>query len=333
MTVYIDIKYSNLISSRLELYKVISSSPFKAVARCPLCGDSQKNKYKTRGYFLQFKDRVVFKCHNCGVSTNLKTILERVDPNLAREYSVETYREKYSLPEFVHKPTPQVHVKPEILKSLKTISQLRWDHPAKVYVVKRQIPNKFHAKLYYCSKFKTWTNSLIPDKIKSSSDEPRLIIPLIDSFGRLFGYTGRSFDPASKTKYITIILDPSKPKIYGLDSIDMSKRNYITEGPIDSMFLPNAIAMTGSDFDPKHTNYNTVVVYDNEPRNKEIVNKIESALTAGLKVCIWPDTIQQKDINDMVMSGMTPEKVLNIIDSNTVSGLTGNLKLNSWRKV
>ena len=144
--------------------------------------------------------------------------------------------------------------------------------------------------MYYCPRFYQWTNSLIPNKFKETNqDEPRLIIPFIDENNKLFGYQGRSFDKKSKARYITIMLDESKPKIFGLDGVDFDKKVYVVEGPLDSCFVNNCLAMAGSDATLAFNDVNAVMVYDNEPRSIEIVKKIQKAISRQYGVVIWPE--------------------------------------------
>jgi hypothetical protein len=166
-------------------------------------------------------------------------------------------------------------------------------------------------------------------------DEPRIVFPFIDSRGYVFGFTGRSIRKESNLRYITIVLDESKDKIFGVDSINKNKSVYVVEGPIDSLFLENCIAMAGSDvrLDGVTLKENLVIIYDNEPRNKEIVAKINKMIDTGYRVCIWPNHIEQKDINDMVMNGMSGAAVQYIIDQNTFSGLSAKMRMNQWSKI
>jgi hypothetical protein len=154
----------------------------------------------------------------------------------------------------------------------------------------------------------------------------------------LFGFQGRSFKKNAKVRYITIILDDSKPKLFGLDKVDEDEQIYVVEGPLDSLFIPNCIASCGSDLTtslhhitPDKSKFS--VVYDNEPRNEEIVKKIEKAIDQGYNVCIWPDSVSEKDINDMVLAGYTPAKLVDIINENTYSGLKAKLRFSEWKKV
>jgi hypothetical protein len=273
--------------------------------------------------------------------------LKDYEPSLYDEYLKEKLAEKYSSqqtgvlakPLDITKVRFPKYLKEVAFKKLQKISSLRYDHPAKRYVESRKIPTKQHHRLFLSLEFKKWTNSIIPDKFGEDSlarDEPRMIIPFVDMDGSLIGYTGRAFGN-SKLRYISIHVDTDKPFIYGLDSIDKTKKVYVTEGPIDSLFLPNALAMGSSSNlnglkqfmdDPSKF----VIVMDNEPKNKEICSIVEKCIDLGYNVCIWPAHIEQKDINDMVLSGIKPEDVKLIIDCNTSSGLEARLRFVEWKK-
>jgi len=217
------------------------------------------------------------------------------------------------------------------LKSIKKISQLLPSHPVKAYIDSRKIPPAQHYRLYYAPKFKTWINSIIPNKLDmKGKDEPRLIMPFFDEEGNLFGVSARGFDP-NGMRYITIMFQ-DRQKIFGLDKVDFNKKYYVLEGAIDSLFLPNAIAMAGADGNVNGLKNveNAVFVFDAEPRNKEIHKRIEKIIRAGHSVCIWPSNIDGKDVNEMVLNGVT--NIEEIIRKNTYKGLEANLKLMSWRK-
>ena len=321
---WLDTKYINLLSPRLDRFKRVQSN-FNF--RCPICGDSQKNRSKTRGWLLSNGDKTRFYCHNCSASMRFPVFLKTIDPNLYYEYVKDSIMEKTGeLPkpvnpthEFADKMKKPVFVKTTALNDIKKISQLKPDHPAKLYVQSRLIPPSMHHKLFYAPKFKTWVNSIIPNKFKSiEKDEPRLIIPFLDENKELFGFQGRSFRKNDDLKYITILLNESKPKMFGLDAVDISKRVYMFEGPIDAMFIPNSVASAGGRIDTNFslTNFKkdgTVIVYDNEPRNKETVQKMESAVNEGYTICIWPDSISQKDVNDMIMAGIDAKSIIDTI--------------------
>lgn len=333
MSIWVDIKFTNLVSAKLDRFKVKTYNPYLANCRCPICGDSQKNKLKARGFFFQKQDNLIYKCHNCGAGRNIGSFLRDIDPVLYKEYIAESYFDKDKpKEELAVIKTPSYMKAGSPLLKIKKISQLSFDHPAKQYVIDRGIPNEYHAKLFYCSKFAAWTNTMIPRKLKTDGDTPRLIIPFIDKTGKMFGYQGRSFDKAAKVRYITIMLE-DRPKIFGMDTVDLTKTHYIIEGPIDSMFIPNAIAMAGADLDRSIINEHSVFVYDNEPRNPEIIRRMKKVIDAGHQIVIWPLDLKYKDVNDMILGNINRKAVIDMIVDHTYSGLTALVKLNGWKKI
>jgi hypothetical protein len=339
---WIENKYLMLISSRLERFKRKSGNVFNF--RCPICGDSETHKNKTRGYIYDKKGKSLFHCHNCNATMGLSNLIKSIDQVLYNEMQLEKLRgektpEQTELESFVEKMKKPIFMKEGPLKGLKKVSQLSPDHRVKKLVDARKIPNPYHAKLFSCPNFKQFTNNLIPNKFDEESiarDETRLLIPFFDKEKRLHAYQGRALGD-SKVKYITIILDDSVPKLYGLDSVDFTKTLYVFEGPIDSMFIPNSIATAGGDLVSSIGMYgdkkNIVIVYDNEPRSKDTIKKLDKAIMQGYNIVIWPDNLEHKDINDMVLAGMSSEFITHILKTNTYRDLAAKLALTKWSKV
>lgn len=340
---WLDAKYLNLMSFRLRNFKRVQN---KWNFSCPFCGDSKKDKSKARGYVYPRKGKLRYHCHNCNVpGIDVPKLLKHEDPSLYSEYLKERLvanpPEKSEVQIFADKMKPPEFVKTTQLKTLTKISKFAPESGVRKWINARRIPPEYHYKLYIAKNFKQWTNTCIAGKFEEpiKNDEPRLIIPLIDFDGKtLVGFQGRSFKKDAAMRYITIMLTEDRPKLYGLDTVDRTQRIFAVEGPIDSMFLPNAIASCGSDITTNFSEVSSdpaqfVVVYDNEPRNKETVVKMEKALDKGLRVCIWPESMEQKDINDMVLAGYTPDKIVEIIEENTYSGIEGKLKLTMWKRV
>jgi len=341
MSNYIDAKYLNLLGARLEQFKRKSDNLYNF--RCPFCGDSQTNKLKARGYVFLKEGTYIFKCHNCGQGSSLKNLIKFIDPQMHKEYALERFGDKKRevRPKVKKKTEFRFQKRPQYMKTplgkLKKVSQLQFDHPVKAYIVSRKIPPKYHSKLFYAPKFYAFVNRMIPDKFPEiTKDEPRLIIPMIDPDGKLLGFQGRAFGK-STPKYLTIMLDSEAPKIYGLDEIDESNPVTIVEGPIDAMFLDNAVAMAGADLTgleyikKRYNDYH--FFYDNEPRSKEIVNRIEKLIASGEEVVIFPSGIKEKDVNDMVLAGIDADEIQAIISNNTFKGLMAKAKLSDWRRV
>ena len=320
---HIDSKFIGLVSSRLEKFKRVKSNLYNF--RCPICGDSKKNKSKTRGYLYAVKANTNFKCHNCGASMSLNNFLKEVDPAIHKQYVLEKFKSGHTGRNFVIDEPDFKFDAPKFKKKINLPKASENPNSAGYLTARRLDPAQF----YYAEQFKKFVNTLKPTFDDMRYDEERIIIPLYYE-KNLIGLQGRSLGP-SKVKYITVMLNDDAPKIYGLDNIRKDAPVYITEGPFDSTFIRNSIAMCGADANVDRWGIsNPVWIYDNEPRNIEIVRRIGNTIDSGDSVVIWPNSIDDKDINDMVMSGLD---VQSVIESNTYSGLEAKLKFNTWKKI
>ena len=333
MSSYIDLKFINDLSGRLSQFKKKTDYLFNF--RCPHCGDSQKSKTKARAYLYRVKNDMFFKCHNCGQGQNLANFIKFVDPKLYESYLLERYKKSAPAtpkPKFDFKPTKFTNQTP--IDDLKSIKDLPEDHPARLYCVNRKIPEKYFDKLFLSDKFMTLVNEVKPNTYKITKDHPRLIIPFYDTTGKVFAFQGRAFGK-EQPKYLTIKLDENKQKVYGLDKVNFQQPIYITEGPIDSLFIDNCLAAGGADLFLKNKipNENITYIFDNEPRNKEIVKRMYKVIEQDFNVVIWPEDLQLKDVNDMIMSGLTKFELQDIISNNTYSKLSALTKLNYWKKI
>ena len=320
----VDSKYIGLVSSRLQKFKRVKDNLYNF--RCPICGDSQKNKNKTRGYIYQVKNNTNFKCHNCGASMSFNNFVKTVDPTLHKQYTLEKFKEGHTGRNFVVEAPKLEFAKPVFKKSI-NLPKASTDPRAKEYLENRKIdPDKF----YFADKFMEWTNTQKRTFDTITRDESRIVIPMYDRDKNLIGFQGRALGK-SLTKYITVMLDEEAPKIYGLDTIDKKLPVYVVEGPFDSTFVNNSVALCGSDGDLGYLKgSSTILVYDNEPRNREIVNRIGKCIDRGETVVIWPNGIVEKDINDMVLAG---HDVMSVLKLNTYSGLQAKIKFNNWKKI
>jgi|TARA_Y100000015_G_scaffold21307_1_gene20697 transcription elongation factor Elf1 len=320
---HIDSKFIGLLSSRLQKFKRVKSNLYNF--RCPICGDSKKNKSKTRGYLYAVKANTNFKCHNCGASMSLNNFIKEIDSTLHKQYTMEKFKSGHTGRNFVSEEPVFKFEAPKFKSKIKLPKASEHPRPAGYLTARKLNPEDF----YYAKHFKKFANSLKPTFENEDHDEERIIIPLYYK-KNLIGFQGRSIKP-NPVKYITVMLDDDAPKIYGLDKIRTDAPVYVTEGPFDSTFISNAIAMCGADANVSSWGIsNPVWIYDNEPRNREITDRISKTIDSGDSVVIWPDSIDDKDINDMVMSGLDVESV---IKSNTYSGLEAKLKFNTWKKI
>ena len=320
----VDSKFIGLVSSRLQKFKRVKADLYNF--RCPLCGDSQKHKNKARGYFYQVKTNTNYKCHNCGASLSLNNFLKQLDPTLHKQYTLEKFKEGYTGKNFVVEE-PKFDFNKPVFKKQLDLPKASEVPAAKNYLENRKLdPTQF----YFADKFKKWVNTKKKTFDNVQKDEGRIIIPMYDTERNLIGFQGRALGP-NFVKYITVMLKEDAPKIYGLDKINPDKTVYVVEGPFDSTFVENSVAFCGSDGDMAHLKGSSIVyVYDNEPRNKEILGRIEKCIDKGESVIIWPRHIEQKDINDMVLSGYD---IMSVLKSNIYSNLEAKIKFNNWKKV
>ena len=335
---YIDQKYINLCTSRVEKFKKVRDNLWNF--RCPICGDSRKHKNKARGFVYRKKASFFYKCHNCGVGLTFNNFLKHIDHGLYTEYRVEKYKggeTQGNTP--IPDKSPFTFEAPKFDKSmnkhldnLSKFSDLKEDHPALSYVKNRKIPKEHWDKLYLADKFYEWSNSIFPEKFKSINiDYPRLVIPFFDKSGEIFAYQGRAFGK-EEPRYITLKIVSEKEKIYGLERINYDSHVYVVEGPLDSLFIDNCIAVAGADLNLLELNTSsTTVIYDNEPRNKHTVERMFKSVDKNYHVVVWPQDLKQKDINDMYLSGI--EDVKSFVDVHTYHGLEAYLKINQWKKI
>jgi hypothetical protein len=266
-----------------------------------------------------------------------------LDPNMVKEYTMERYtngetgNQNYPKPEKAElKFDTPVFKKKRKEIDLPKIIDLPTDHYAAQYCIGRKIPEATYNTLYYANDFKKFIDELLPNNGKElKEDDPRLIIPFFDIDGTLLAVQGRSLRD-SKIRYITIKIAEESVKIFGLDRVNIEEKVYVTEGPIDSFFLPNAVATADANL-ANAVNYisrdKLVLVFDNEPRNKDICKLMDKAIENHFAICIWPEMMQEKDINDMILSGFTSDEIVDIINKNTFVNLRAKMEFIQWKKV
>lgn len=323
-----------------------------ANCRCPYCGDSKKKKTKRRGYFFIGQDKngkqngYAYKCWNCGITVSLYDFLEFKNPSLHREMKFEYIKKMKREEEFEFRhESPKNVVKPEKPKTLPyrpdlmlqypTIFELPTDHRARVYAEKtRMLPKESLMRIYYVEDFPGLVSELDPDKDLSGSI-PRIVFPLYTRDKELFGVSARCIGSESELRYITIKRPDSKHiKVYGLERYNPDKIGFCLEGALDSEFLVNAVSLTGASrlkrgsypFNPD----TTIMVYDNEPRNRDIIKYMKQSLNNGLSVCVWGKDYPYKDVNEGIQGGWTSEMISNYIVENSFKGLQGLARMAAW---
>jgi len=336
MSLYIDRKFVSLVSSKL--LKFHQKSEYLWNFRCPLCNDSAKNKLKMRGYIYRRKSDLFFTCHNCGAGHTFGHFLKLVEPSMYSEYQMERYKNEshgnVAKPDFSMAMEKPVFKKKAVI-SLPSIESLDHFNAARGYVKDRCIPKERWSELFYADDFCQFVKEILPEYDKTLYSEPRLVIPFFDENNVLLGFQGRAL-VKSDLKYITIKLSDENKKVFGLNRVDKSKKIYVVEGPIDSLFLNNSLAMMDASLYnviPAVGDNNYTFIFDNEPRNKDVVKHMQKTIALGKDICIWPPMLSgYKDINEMVLRGHSPSTVQALIDKHTYSGIKAKLEIELWRK-
>lgn len=341
---FLQLNYAKLLGTQLDKFKIKRTSPFLANSRCAICGDSDKNKQKTRFYIYEKSNQLNCACHNCGLSTTLINYLKLYHTNLFDEYIFE----KFKINDFTHIITKETSASTEFIPEkiirkktvnldLPLVSTLPDGHIVKEYVKQRKLPDY---PFQYAEEFFKFSKQYNNELKTGKTDEGRLVIPFFDRQGNTFAFQGRAIGPTKGQKYITCIVNEKIPKIFGIDRVKISEPIILVEGPIDSLFIPNCIASVNASLVATANKFLSGInkspdiislVFDNEPRNVTVVAQYDKAINAGFKVVLWPRLVDgMKDINDMILSGIDPVKV---ISCNTYQGLDAQLKFMSWRKV
>jgi transcription elongation factor Elf1 len=343
MSLPIESKYVRLISSRLRNFK--QKKDYLWNFSCPICGDSQKNKTKARGYVFPKGNNLFYRCHNCGVSISVGNFIKAVDESLYKEFVLEKYKSgetnnTRSANTILNIPSPRFDKldKQKVFEHAEWVDKLPSGHFCLEYCKKRQIPSNILSKLLFTPHYKQFCDALVPNHGKTIVDDARLVIPFYDEYNELIAVSGRALETGDKTlRYITLRTNDSQDKlIFGMDRVDLNQTVKIVEGPVDSLFLKNCIASGDANLvlcADAISSDKIVLIFDNEPRNKEIVKMMQNAIGLKYDVVIWPDTIGGKDINEIILSGKSQDEIEEIISSNTFRGIEAQLKFNMWKKV
>ncbi len=339
MSLFLDLKYINLISPRFESF--VKKKDFLYACRCPICGDSRKNKSKMRGYIFRKGNGLFYKCHNCGIGLSAGNLIRQLDEGMHKKYVLERYSQgeggnsNFKEPEFKFKSVRFGSVEEKQYENAVSISELPAEHYCVQYLNNRRIPKEFYSDIFFTQKFKSFVEEIYPDNDANLYDESRVVVLYKNQFNVVEGLSARSLGDASKLRYIKLNFSGEDKIYYGKNRVDTSKPVRIVEGAFDSMFLHNCLASGDSalmtvaeDVSAKEK----ILIYDNEPRNSQIVQLMEKAINKGYTVVIWPDFIVGKDINEMLLNGFNIDLVENIIRENAYSGLKAKLKFTAWRK-
>ena len=358
MSVYIDRKFLGFVSSKLEQFKEKKTDLYNF--RCPYCGDSKKNKLKARGYVYRKSNDYFFVCHNCSKSTTFAKFLEHVDGTTYKQYILERYAAgetgygtNTKKPDFeqlkgnayarlqstLNKPRGDSAQSQSLERTWRTythysVANLPEEHYARTYIKKRKIPEKYWDEILFIPKFRDFLDTEFPQHGKDEvPNDDRIVLFYTNEKGEITNVAGRALSD-TKIRYVTVKISDEK-KVFGLHRLRKQERIYVLEGQFDSYFVENSIASGDSNLGGMAAIFpelDTVLVYDNEPRNKDIVKQIEKSIDKGHKVCLFPESVSGKDVNEMIQNGFTSDEIKSIIDNNTFSGLSAKLKFTHWKR-
>lgn len=343
MSGVVQLKYISFISSTLDRFKWVQPSKV-ANFRCNVCGDSEQSEYKARGYFyyIQKSDTYNFKCQNCGSGLSFRNYLRTYYPHYYQEMRLEQFRNRQSLysmsapkkEELSHIPVDMNRLENVESDKILPISELEESHPARQYLCSRRIPESKFGEIFFTENFKEWVHQYQEEDGRRYPDDQRILFLMKDESGRIFGAQGRALDNNS-IRYITVKFDDTLPKLFGLNTVNRDLPVLVTEGVIDSLFLPNAVSVCGGDIGESlkvlEMPYKQfIVLLDNEPRSRDTIHRMEKAIDLGANVVFSKIPPEYKDINAVILGGITVGQILEDIKENTYRGARAHVMLRRW---
>jgi len=203
--------------------------------RCHICGDSQKSKSKKRGYILKNKTPWMYYCHNCYYKKPVIFWMKEFFPSYYKDYFKEVLgrndnKKKRDLPNIKARRTRKRSTEQDQTKFFVHIKSGVTPLFAKAirFCIDRNIPEDVWSK-WYVATGEMYRN--------------RLIIPFYDDKGKIYYYQGRSLYDYMTPKYLSRAGNYNS--IYNYYLVDREKPVTVLEGPIDSIFVENSVAVTG----------------------------------------------------------------------------------------
>lgn len=342
---WIDQEFAERVFMALPKYRKIPGASYKLNARCPVCGDSRTDPNKARFWcYGGSTGSLRLKCYNCDYSDWFNKYLKEHEPEMYREYLFEKKKEQisYKPSSSVQKPVIKEEKKTPVIEKLQyceRLDSLPETHPIINYVKHRMIPRGKWDRLWFTNDWPKLVNSVNPGTYKFEKNEPRLVIPIFNKENKIESFQGRALLKAQsgQFKYMTIKAYPEATKIYGDDTVNPGKMVFFLEGPLDSLFVENGMAITGGSLSLSEVPYphNRAWIMDHEPRKEDTIKRMEKLVRSGEKVVFWDKAPwKSKDINDMIMKeGATVEQINDYVRNNIASGLSAKLRLKSYAKV
>ena len=318
-------KYLNLFSGQLQQFHKSRDGLWNC--RCPYCGDSKKSKTKTRGYFFWNGDVLVYKCHNCGISTTFQSVLKDYDHTLFKEMMLEMFGSKSDNEPIIKTDTKKIKNRLSgKLVGIKPVSGGLFEE----YLTNRHIPQEKQSLFLEIESLSNFAKLFEQYKDKKFPDVKCIGIPFhIDD--KISFVQCRTIEECGM-RYITFEVDGG-PKIFGYNNIDKSKTASVLEGPFDSTFVYNAVANAGA---ADHSNTDFLIqqgcdlrfIFDRDyETNPQVRKQLDERISQGYKVVIYDKNFQYKDINDAIIGGWDIGLLNSYLDKRTFKGLKAKIEL------
>lgn len=303
-------------------------------AECCVCNEGKKSGRSRRLFY--FPDKRYFYCHNCCKSWKEMEWLQLVcnknytqiiadTKNFYTEIQPTIFNDTQPIiEEQPEKDLPDNCIDLEDLQQIEFYSKNSKTHKtvlhAREYCISRRLFTSVNrCKHYYVS-------------INDKTHHNRLVIPFYNNQNKVECYQTRALFDNQFPKYITKV---GEKCLYGENTLDNNVPYiFIFEGPIDSMFVKNGVAMAGTDLSNKQQSFidscigfEKIFVYDNDTDNKQLARKINNKLKQNQKVFIWPEKFSKfKDINEVCCKLKIDEFNWKFIVDNSFSGTEGVVK-------
>lgn len=293
--------YAMLLADRLTKFKQVRAGQYNF--RCPICGDSKSDLNAARGYIYSGGNKPNMHCFNCNAHHSLKGFLKIVAPDLYRQWIMDEVasgdfpgsRRSVVAHRIKAPADPLVGDTWLIQHNLDRVTDLPHNHPVVGYLKEREIPQHQWNRLWFVQSMHQ-----LDDSLKSRA--PRLAIPIFDRHNRLVSITCRALDDEVKPRYQTHTVARDVPQIFGAELVDTAKTIVVVEGPLDSLFIPNCVAATGTNLErvlQVIPSGEFIFALDNQPRHQDVVKEMMHLIDAGKTVFIPPPELKSKDINAM----------------------------------
>lgn len=331
---YVDLKYTRILSSYLSEFHEVGPELMRC--RCPLCGDSKKSKFKTRGYLFVREGRVFFRCHNCGRGKTLYGLMSFVAPSLCRAYVFERFSKdggqvRTAVPLANQTALATLEVEDSLLNDLESIADLPDGHHAKEYLRGRQISEEQFADLYFTENVRDFSKNIEKYKERNIPEHPAVMIPFRDDVGTLMFIQCRFL--SGEIRYMTLEIQGGE-KIWGMDKVDWNKKVYMVEGPFDAMFVDNCIAAAGGSLNASlkyvmnKAKAGVVLIFDRDyTTNNDVFRNLRDAVESNVPVVLFDAKFKAKDINEAITLGQfSRSNITDYLESRTFVGLGARLE-------